>query len=273
METLSLVLADIHVGERRRPLDRGKVAEIAASIREIGLLHNITARIVPTLVIDGQEVDEVPMLIAGHHRLEALKSLGVERSDVVMLDASDLQAELAEIDENLIRSELSDAERARSVARRKAIYETLNPEAAFEARPGRAGKSRQVGDNSVPAERFTAATARATGRSERAVQRDAERGTKIEKPVLDQIVGTSLDKGAELDALAKRPVEEQRSLAERAAAGETVTARPLPRPASPPTHPTESALLSRIKADCGQLSAHERQQLLFWLKGNLRSVA
>jgi hypothetical protein len=38
---------------------------------------------------------------------------------------------------------------------------------------------------------------------------------------------TSLDKGVEIDALAKLPEEEQRALAERAKAGEQVTARSL----------------------------------------------
>jgi hypothetical protein len=43
--------------------------------------------------------------------------------------------------------------------------------------------------------------------------------------VLDQIVGTCLDKGAELDALAKLPEADRERLAEAAKRGETVTAR------------------------------------------------
>lgn len=65
-------------------------------------------------------------------------------------------------DENLMRAELSDAERAHNVARRKAIYGTLHPEAAHGSKQHT--RSRQVGDSSG---RFTAATAEATGRSER----------------------------------------------------------------------------------------------------------
>jgi hypothetical protein len=42
--------------------------------------------------------------------------------------------------------------------------------------------------------------------------------------VLPEIIGTSLDKGAEIDALAKLPVEKQRSLAEAAKRGEQVSA-------------------------------------------------
>src|SRR5271170_892199 len=42
--------------------------------------------------------------------------------------------------------------------------------------------------------------------------------------VLPDIAGTPLDKGAEIDALAKLPVEKQRSLAEAAKRGEQVSA-------------------------------------------------
>jgi hypothetical protein len=45
--------------------------------------------------------------------------------------------------------------------------------------------------------------------------------------VLPEIIGTSLDKGAEIDALAKLPVEKQRSLAEAAKRGEKVSAQRL----------------------------------------------
>ena len=55
------------------------------------------------------------------------------------------------------------------------------------------------------------------------VKRDAIRGKKV--PVLPDIVGTSLDNGAEIDALAKLPESEQRSLAEAAKRGEKVSAR------------------------------------------------
>ena len=54
---------------------------------------------------------------------------------------------------------------------------------------------------STPAERFTFATADATGKDERTVRRAAARGKALGDD-LDAIAGTSLDKGAELDALA-----------------------------------------------------------------------
>ena len=51
------------------------------------------------------------------------------------------------------------------------------------------------------AERFTAATAEATGKDERTVRRAAARG-EAPGDDLAAVAGTSLDKGVELDALA-----------------------------------------------------------------------
>ena len=56
----------------------------------------------------------------------------------------------------------------------------------------------------LPPERFTAATAKATGKAERTVRAAAARGEALGDDLLD-IAGTSLDKGVELDALVSMP--------------------------------------------------------------------
>lgn len=86
-----------------------------------------------------------------------------------------LRVETAMIDENLCRAELSTAERSAQTARRKAIYEDLHP----ETRHGENQHSRGVAEFATPKDRFTSATSKAIGRSERAVQLDAERGEKV----------------------------------------------------------------------------------------------
>ena len=48
---------------------------------------------------------------------------------------------------------------------------------------------------------FTADTAAKTGRTQRSVQMEAKRGSEIGTDALSKVVGTSLDKGEELDAL------------------------------------------------------------------------
>jgi ParB family chromosome partitioning protein len=74
-----------------------------------------------------------------------------------------------------------------------------------ETRNGAAGKGRskvrQVGEANG---RCTADTAAKTGKPERTIQRDATRAKAL-GPDLDRVIGMSLDKGAELDALAVLP--------------------------------------------------------------------
>ncbi|WAP69322.1 hypothetical protein [Jiella pelagia] len=110
----------------------------------------------------------------------------------------------AMIDENLCRAELSATERSGQTARRKVIYEELHPETRNGAVGNGREKVRQVGE-ATPADRFTAETASATGRSERAVQRDAERGEKVSAEVLQMVQGTKLDTGAYLDEAQEAP--------------------------------------------------------------------
>ena len=64
-------------------------------------------------------------------------------------------------------------------------------------------------------------TAKKTGKGRSTIARKAARAKVV---VLLEIIGTSLDKGAEIDALAKLPVAKQRSLAEAAKRGEQVSA-------------------------------------------------
>jgi ParB family transcriptional regulator, chromosome partitioning protein len=203
----------ISVGKRLRKLRQDKVDEIAESIKRGFLLQPIVIR--PKK--DSCRYD----LVIGAHRLAAVKQLGLKTIKVeVIADCDDDQALLAEIDENLIRAELTQAERAQHIDARKAIWEKLYPETKHGAAPGKAGGGKEAKETKLDS--FAEATAKATGKSKTKIKRDATRGKKV--VVLPDIVGTSLDKGVELDALAKLPVEKQRQLAERAKAGEQVSA-------------------------------------------------
>jgi ParB-like chromosome segregation protein Spo0J len=104
--------------------------------------------------------------------IEAHKALGRHEIDATVLDLDELHRQLAEVDENLAGTKLTPAERALFTRRRKEIYEALHP----ETKHGGDRASRQLGDLKE-ADRFTADTAKATGQSERAIQRDAARGS------------------------------------------------------------------------------------------------
>jgi N6-adenosine-specific RNA methylase IME4/ParB-like chromosome segregation protein Spo0J len=206
--------ADIKIGgiivsDRMRKLRPEKIDELAESIGALGLLHPIIVR---------PWGDDAFLLVAGWHRLAAIHKLGHDtiRAEVREGLAAD-QAELIEIDENLIRADLTDAERAIHLARRKELYEKAHPEAAHGA-IGRGRKKSSQNENS-----FVADTATKTGKGRSTVARDITRANKIVN--LGDLVGTSLDQGEELDALAKLPEDVQRDLIERAKAGEEVTAK------------------------------------------------
>jgi hypothetical protein len=186
-----------------RAVDPATIAGLAESIANVGLINPIRVRASG----DGWEV------IAGVHRLEACKSLGLVEIAADVVTDDDLHAELAMIDENLCRAELTPSDRARQTARRKELYEALHP----EVQHGSPGVSRQVGDTQERSEaaRFTEATAKVTGQSERVVQRDAERGAKILDEVLDLIRGTKLDTGTYLDKLKAMPGSQQFRAAQR----------------------------------------------------------
>lgn len=215
------------------------VERLARSMAEIGLRTPITVRYFEDRPsVSGS--DDSFVLVAGAHRLAAAKKLGWEEIECFMANgASDEEAELWEIDENLCRAELSEAEEAAAIFRRKELYELMHPETKVGAGTGgRAGKTKndfaKLAKSNQPADRFTADTAAKTGKTERTIQRAAKRGKEIGAEVLNKIAGTSLDKGVELDALAALPLEKRMPLIARAMAGEAVTARPqAPEPRKP----------------------------------------
>jgi uncharacterized ParB-like nuclease family protein len=108
----------IHASPHARGVDQGHVGALAGSFAEIGLLEPVVVRPVE----DGYEV------MAGLHRVEAFRKLDRETIPAIIREADDLLAELVLIDENLIRRDLSPAEQAIAVIRRKAIYLQLHSE-------------------------------------------------------------------------------------------------------------------------------------------------
>lgn len=182
-----------------RSIDGATVSGLVESISEVGLINPIRVRAA------GDRWE----LIAGAHRLAACKQLGLAVIDAVVVEDNDLHAELAMIDENLCRAELSPADRAGQTARRKVIYLQLHPETAH----GGDRKSDQVDNLSTRS--FAEATAAVTGVDERTVRRDAARGEKIVPSVLAMIKGTPLDTGTYLDKLKKMSGGDQMIAAKR----------------------------------------------------------
>jgi len=111
---LKIPISDISVNPGRRKAQPKQVEKLARSMGELGLISPIT-------------IDKKNVLIAGLHRLEAAKLLDWEEIECTLSSLDGLQAELAEIDENVVRNNLSPAERGDLLLRRKEIYETIHP--------------------------------------------------------------------------------------------------------------------------------------------------
>lgn len=197
MKTERLLLEDIETGHRLRVVDAAKVSALKASIAEIGLRTPITV----SASRDGD--DWHFRLVAGAHRLEALRQLGEDMADCFVMEGDPDDAALWEIDENFARAELTDAQRADHHVRREEILKRkgLVKDAPKGGRP----------KNSDKLSAYSAKAAADLGVDERTVRRDLARGKKIAPDVLSEVAGTELDKGVVLDELARTPAEEQRA--------------------------------------------------------------
>jgi hypothetical protein len=218
--TLAMVRLDqVFVGLRLRDLNEDQVVRLIESIAMVGLLNPIT--VCAQTIVDITNPVTGYRLIAGAHRFEACRRLGMTEIAANIGARPELKRQLAEIDENLAGPTLTKAERALFTKRRKKLYEQLHP----ETRPGgdrRSASSRKLCDK---VERFTADTAAQTGRSERSVQMDVARGEAIAEDVLSMVKGTDFDLGNNLDALAKLPIEQQRTVAQLVRNGQLLFAK------------------------------------------------
>jgi uncharacterized ParB-like nuclease family protein len=99
----------IEVGKRLREINEVTVASLMDSIQEVGQLQPISVHLT--------EDCKTMRLIAGAHRLQAMKQLGLAEIDAVFVSGDEIQLELHEISENLHRAELTPLERDIQVAR------------------------------------------------------------------------------------------------------------------------------------------------------------
>lgn len=156
MELHRIDVDSIEIGSRMRSVNDERVSALAESIKAIGLQT-------PISVWANDEGTQV-QLVAGAHRLAAVKKLGWEDVDCVLVNMDEIDRKLWEIAENLHRSELTAKERAEQIAEWVRLAE--------EKRKRQTDVSRQVGakPNGRP-ESGTRAAARELGMKETSVRR------------------------------------------------------------------------------------------------------
>ena len=193
----------IIIPPHRRAITKSRVESLADSIRELGLMNAISLR------------DDMT-LIAGRHRIAAYRRLGLTEIQANIFTYSDLQAELAQIDENLERSPLTDLEHSEQLNRRKAIYESLHP----ETKRGGDRRSERTKGKIVPFDSFANDTAKKLGVTPRSVNKDLEIDRNLDDQAKELIRGTPIaNKKGELHKLGNLSAKEQKRVAKEIAAG------------------------------------------------------
>ena len=240
-------LEDVVVGARLRQVNETKVAMLAESIAAIGLQT-------PISVAPG--VDGRPVLVAGLHRMEAIRRLGLAAIEAVTVVLDDLNRELWQIDENLIRSELTQLERDQHVQRRRKIFEALAERGSETGRnsPGLGGRGRKG---------FAADTEAKTGVPKRRTNEALRRISSIAPDVQEAIKDLPLaDVALELEALAALPADAQRRVVRIVRDGNTTSIRAAVAQSGPNRLERELRGLQRAWRLAGPIA---RKEFLNWL--------
>lgn len=224
VNTTMIATETVRVPSRRlRAVVEDVVKDLAESISTLGLLEPIV-------------VTSNFTLIAGLHRLRAHQRL--ERRTILarIVELNELQAELAELDENLIRAGLSVLEEAEHLQRRKEIYEALHPDTRHGVAGGLAGgrgRLKQVRGPSTATPSFAHEVGRRLGVSERHVQQSVQIG-RILPQVRELLRGSSVASNREalLTVARARPAAQEEVARHLLGGGKSSHAAPTVRPAA-----------------------------------------
>lgn len=205
----TLPISSIRVKDGRRPINGSKVREIADSIPLVGLINPITV-----------STDNV--LIAGLHRIEAFKSLGLREIPALVFSYDEIQAKLAEVLENSARADLSELAKGQALLEAKTLYEAMHPETKHVSERGGPGRGNKTDESDSPVLAFTSTVANDAGTTARAIQTSIQIAKAIAPDVQEAIAGTDLaDSKKDLLNLARiKDPEKQREVARKVIEGE-----------------------------------------------------
>ena len=179
----------IDIGDRLRAVDPDFTRLLAAAMADNGQQTAVEVR--PML---GGRFD----LVAGGHRMAAAAINKWTHIAATVTPMTDDEKELRQIDENLLRRELSPFDRATFLFHRQAVYLRLHPETAH-GKAGAKARWMQTHDSS-----FASETADRLRVSPRYIQQQIARHTKIAADVREKIAGTWIaESGPALDALVR----------------------------------------------------------------------
>lgn len=195
--TTQLPISRIRVKPGRRPLDPAHVANMKASFIEIGQRQPISVRPVPDS--DPERANYAYELVAGGHRLEAGRQLNWRVIDGIVEDEPELDARIAEVDENLVRRDYTALERVQAVAARMEAFAAKHPDRVTvdevgqtRAKPGRPKKLPHGDGVSPRAMGFAQDAAQSVGLSVPTIERDLAVYRGIPAGLQAQLLGTAI---------------------------------------------------------------------------------
>lgn len=251
-QVVAIPLELIDAIDRLREVDEAYATVMAASFVERGQRTPIE------IVRRGDRF----RLVFGATRYRAAQIAELPTIKAVITEADDAELRLREIDENLIRNELTALDRARFLAERKRIYEALNPEAKH-------GANRFTRDANLATLSFSADIAEKTDLSERTIQRAVALAEALSPDVVKALQHTPLARNqSALETLAKHPAKRQEAavsllLAEENPAKSVNEA--FDRLDGRAVKPAEEKHLSKAVDLWGRMSAKDRRAFLGFL--------
>jgi ParB/RepB/Spo0J family partition protein len=139
----SVPVTKIRVGDRSRALREDAMVSLVESIKTIGLQAPISVQ------IDPSSREERYVLVAGLHRLEACRRIGLAHIDARILELDETERRLWEISENLHRAELTALERSEHIAEWVRLSNERMEQSAQLAPKGPIGHRPQGGVNAA----------------------------------------------------------------------------------------------------------------------------
>ncbi len=189
MKITDVPISDIKVRFRLRNPSDEKIEEIRESISQVGLINPVT-------------IDASNNLLAGFHRLLAMKQLKMETIPSIIKDTDVKYGELVEVDENLKRNDLNHIEVAEHIVKREELMEEL-------------GMTYKRGDNqtNMKEDKMTVKDlAESIGYSQRSYQQ-RKQISNIHPEVKDLLVGTPFSESLfDLIKLSSEPDNVQKSI-------------------------------------------------------------
>ena len=273
--TWPIDLNQIAVGPRLREVDEAAVKQLAESMDRIGLQNPIQVRhnfgIDPDTGEYERDLDKGGFaLIAGAHRIEAARRLGWGRIEAFVLDdPSPDELALVEVDENLVRAELTPLHRGRFVARREKLRRKLDP----ASRQGGDRKSTEFQRKSKPESlgfdfsppSFVEETADLTSFSKATVERALRIGKRILPELQDELEDTPIARReGDLYRLAGLSEAQQLRALERLRDAEeppeTLSAllQKTDAPPARPREPTRHQQFDRLESAWSRIAPHDR---------------